>query len=68
MERKTAPCKGCEDRRPHCHASCEANREFRAWRDYVSAERKKIRETEYFVATVRAISAKKQIDKQRRPK
>lgn len=66
MELKKAPCKGCEDRRPHCHASCEAYKEFRAWREYVSDERKKRLETEYFIETVRAISVKKRTAKDRR--
>ena len=26
----TAPCKGCEKRKPYCHGSCA---EYKAWRD-----------------------------------
>lgn len=34
---RCAPCKGCTERRPGCHGSCEKYRQWKAERDTVVA-------------------------------
>lgn len=35
------PCKDCEDRCKLCHSNCKLYAEWKAWREEVSAERKR---------------------------
>lgn len=50
-----APCKGCDDRAPGCHSSCERYIQFHKQREEIIARKQKERENETFLIGVKDI-------------